>query len=220
VPDARLSSNVPLKDTANTFTQDQRIERTVPRLKIVDSSQPANARQFQIYNDAQMLVLAALNDAETVASGGVFITRTGSVLTQADYYEKNRTTPMGHWIDVPYNAANFTASTGTWTVESGDLYVYSYCLIGKTCIVSLFVNATSVSASAALYVAIPGGYIAANYARMPCGAIDNTIAIGTAFVQVTPGANKLTLYSNATAAGFAVSTNATQIFFVFPFPIQ
>jgi hypothetical protein len=129
-------------------------------------------------------------------------------------------TLIGNWIDVPYNAANFMASTGTWTVESADVYVYSYCVIGKTCIVSVFVNATSVSTNAALYIAIPGGYLAANYAQMPCGAIDNTTPIGTATIQVIPGANRLTLYANAAGAGFTPSTNATQIFFVFPFPIQ
>ena len=49
-----------------------------------------------------------------------------------DVYEKGRTTPMGHWIDVAYSAGNFAATTGNWTVDAGDVETYAYALVGRT----------------------------------------------------------------------------------------
>jgi hypothetical protein len=44
---------------------------------------------------------------------------------------------MGHWIDVPYSAANFGATGGTWTVTAGNVGRFSYALVGKTAFIVL-----------------------------------------------------------------------------------
>jgi hypothetical protein len=61
--------------------------------------------------------------------------------------------------DVAHSAGNFTASTGTWTVASGDQATFSYIVVGNLMTIVLRLNTTTLSdATTWLYVAIPGGY--------------------------------------------------------------
>lgn len=71
---------------------------------------------------------------------------------QADI-EPEIATPFGNvlaggdvWNDVAYDAANFTASAGTWTVDVGDQVTYKYIMLSRTamCVTFAF-NTTSVS---------------------------------------------------------------------------
>ena len=50
------------------------------------------------------------------------------------------------WVAVPYSAANFTASAGTWTVPSGNV-LYRYCKIGKLAVINLNCSSTTTSAA-------------------------------------------------------------------------
>jgi hypothetical protein len=50
----------------------------------------------------------------------------------------------GTWIDIPFSAANFGATGGTWTVTSGNVTRFSYALLGKTALVQLFIGGGSV----------------------------------------------------------------------------
>lgn len=76
--------------------------------------------------------------------------------------ERGRTVKLGEWTAVAYNAANFTASSGTWTVDSGDQVTYAYAIVGKAITVSFTIVGTDVSATPAeLRIAIPGGFTAA-----------------------------------------------------------
>jgi len=74
-------------------------------------------------------------------------------------FERGRTTALGEWINVSYDSANFTASTGTWTVDSGDQVIYRYALVGKVMFLMLRIANTDVSTTGAiLRVKIPGGF--------------------------------------------------------------
>jgi hypothetical protein len=73
-------------------------------------------------------------------------TLTGLAVTN-DIYEKQRTTPMGHWISVPFNAANFYPATGTWTVTAGQVTRNRYMLIGKSMCWQLTIAGSSLSAA-------------------------------------------------------------------------
>jgi hypothetical protein len=44
---------------------------------------------------------------------------------------------QGSWITPPFNAANFSSSTGAWTVAGGNVYVDRYRLSGRTLSYSL-----------------------------------------------------------------------------------
>jgi hypothetical protein len=145
-------------DAANVFTQPQLISSTSnASWGLYDASQPADARRFRLRNDSQQFRIDALNDAETAISGTpLILSRTGNATIGADLYEKGRTTAMGHWVAVPFNASSFTAYTGTWTVSAGNIIRNKYMLIGKSCCWQFRVQGSTCSAAPAiLYIQCP-----------------------------------------------------------------
>jgi len=60
------------------------------------------------------------------------------------------------WVAIPFNAADFTASAGIWTVAAVDVAAFRYALLGNTAFVQLAVDAGAQSAIAVdLFVALP-----------------------------------------------------------------
>ena len=124
--------------------------------------------------------------------------------------ERGRSTPLGEWINVPYSAANFSANTGTWTVEAADLQAFRYTLIGKTMSVAFRIAATSLSSAATwLTIRIPGGFTAAAgplYMTMGARVSDASgHAVGVTYVSgVEINIEKI-------PAGFASGTNTLSV---------
>jgi Collagen triple helix repeat (20 copies) len=222
LPDARLSANVALENAANTFTQtntftqptyfnDQipQVIGSYPGFVTSSNLDPANARVFRIENWDQRFRIAAVNDAQNAYTGPVALTldRSGSAYIGANISEKGRATPMGHWINVPYNPANFAGGGGmVWTVEAGDVNYNRYTVIGKTLIWSFYLQATSLSGPpySQLLMAVPGGFTVSGGSgttgQLYDGAFGRGLILtsGTSItVQKDPGAN-FTLNTNGT----------------------
>ncbi len=86
------------------------------------------------------------------------ITATGSIS------EYGRTTPLGDWIEVPFNAGNYTAlGTMTWTVTAAQQLRLAYYLVGKTMVLNFYINSSTLggAANTHLYLKIPDNYLAA-----------------------------------------------------------
>lgn len=85
LPDARLSSNVPLKNAANVFTQGQTVPNVqvtnpaVPFIGLNATGEPVDQRSFQAVVVAQMLTLRPVNDAFTTAGPGIELNRSGFI---------------------------------------------------------------------------------------------------------------------------------------------
>ena len=96
----------------------------------------------------ERFVIWAVDDADAVATALFRLGRSGDLeLLTGDIYEQGRLTALGHWQDVPYNAANFTTpGAPTWTVASGDVTINRYTLIGKTVIWHLRIATSTLSA--------------------------------------------------------------------------
>lgn len=136
--------------------------------------------------------------------------------------ERSRTTPMGEWITPAYSGSNFTASTGTWTVDSGDVTTYAYTLVGKTMTVMFVINTTDVSAAPAqLLIAIPGGFTAAKATRTPTNVIDAGAAAAVGFAIVQAGGTTINCVSNAAGGGWTTTAlDNTHVFGQIVFEIQ
>src|SRR5215813_14079847 len=168
ITDARLSTNIPrLNAASNTFAvpgsgNDLYIQAGgYNRFGLIDTSQTANARRFELLQVNQVLYLAATDDGWT-PQAAMTMNRSGDVTVGRYIYEKQRTTPLGHWIAIAYSAGLFSATTGTWTVEAGDFSGLAYALSGKTMFLTFILNTTSVSATpSALTIALPAGLSAA-----------------------------------------------------------
>lgn len=116
----------------------------------------ANAATIQARNAANNADVAALTvtAADAIQLGGAGT----NVLHGGDLYEKGRTTPIGHWITVPYDTNNFQSAAGQtgWTVPSGSVVSYQYTLIGKTLILNFYLGPTTVSpATSELRLMVP-----------------------------------------------------------------
>lgn len=126
------------------------------------------------------------------------------------YKERARTVPMGEWIDIPYSAANFTAVSGVWTVEAGDVTTLRYTLIGNTVIFLYELGPTSVSvANGGLRIALPAGVVVSKPTRTLAPGFNNgtivttvpLVAVGQAFLSISIQAG----------TNWAVSTNNTYV---------
>ena len=210
------TTNVARTDVVNTFTADQNLTKPSPLWNWKDTAAPANAQQFVVYNTSQLLVFDAWTDASGLVARPLQLDRSGNAKVGADVYEKGRTTPLGHWISVPFNAANFTAAGGSspaWTVEAGDVWDQSYTLIGKTLIYSVFIVASSVSGSPTeLRVAIPSGFTYARSQRSPTNINDagsdliGYVSTGSGYLSVVKLGNvAFTNSTNGTVVGFSAA---------------
>jgi hypothetical protein len=120
-------------------------------------------------------------------------------------------TAMGTWTSVPYNAANFTASAGTWVVAAGDVAAYQYALIGKILLLNFFLNTTTVTGSpATLRLALPAGLIAASGARSIIQVLDaGTQRYGMA--SAGAGLAYIELYSIPAGTPWVTATDTTYV---------
>ena len=113
----------------------------------------------------------------------------------ANFLEANRATPVGHWQDVPYNAADFwtNAGTGTWTVPVGAVVVNRYALIGRTLLWNLYVNNTTLTVAASvLNIRMPGGLTCAA-SVIGNGVYSYSPTYAPTYVSVSPGGNAVSI---------------------------
>lgn len=76
---------------------------------------------------------------------------------------------QGAYITVPYSSGNFTAATGTWTVDSGDQLAFGYWIRGRECVYTLDLASTSLSnATVTIRVTLTG---------MPVVAVNKFIVV-------------------------------------------
>ena len=124
--------------------------------------------------------------------------------------ERGRSVVLGEFTAVAHAGGNFTAASGTWTVESGDQITFGYSLVGKMITVIFTIATSSVSATpATLSIAIPGSFTAAKAVYNAILIADNsTRTMGTARVAA---AGTTIVIERMDAGNFSAATNATSI---------
>ncbi len=244
--DARLSSNVALKDAVNIFTANQLISKTRPEFQFLHSG-TAKARTGQ---DAALHAFLSQNASfdgtnwakDDYTNNGGLYTIAGQVhsfygITGASYpptqnklfeisnsgqlFERARTVAIGEWTSVAHNAGNFSANgTMTWTVDLADQQTFQYMLVGKTLFVNLYVaNATTGGvANTQLWAAIPGGFTSAKAVSFAGWASDNGVGIPTV-VSIGVGGTAIVI-SRADLANWSLSANNNQVRFGIAFEVQ
>jgi hypothetical protein len=205
IADARLSANIPRLASQNQFTTHQYLVYAAPQWIFWDSAQATDQRAFRLTTSGQQFAVRAANDAMTTdVASPLSLDRSGNAKIGADLYEKGRATPLGHWLDVPFNAANYTADTGT--VGAITQLTYAYALVGRTCHLNLYATFTPSAATASVYVALPAGVVAARVHGAPF--YTNAATAGAGLLTTTAGGSTLRLLRDVTAtpwsAGMAV----------------
>jgi hypothetical protein len=179
LPDARLSANVPLVTLDNTFTSPrQTIAAANPQWRLSDVGQPLDAKVFRLINQTQTLRVDALNDAmTTVSATPLSLDRLGNAKVGADLYEKGRVTPIGHWIDVPFSAADFSTPTAGATFVVTGVAVFAYALVGKTAMLALVIGGTATITGAPVRLRV----------QLPAALVPNRTGQGQPFTYYAGG---------------------------------
>lgn len=111
------------------------------------------------------------------------------------------------WVDVTYDAANFTASAGNWTVDSGDVETLAYHLDGNKMTVSFQITTTDVSAApVSLRITIPNSRTAARTMRNAlAAAVDAGTNVNTGFCKVTAGGTVIDIFKDAAGTAWTLT---------------
>lgn len=114
---------------------------------------------------------------------------------------------QGALITPTYSAGIYTASAGTWTVDSGDISIFAYKLSGRMYTLTYQINTTSVSTTpASLIIAFPGGFTGAKTAWFYVYNEDNgTVVQSKAVISGT------TVDISKTSGNWTASTNNTRV---------
>ena len=122
---------------------------------------------------------------------------------------------IGAWTSLPFNAADYTSNTGTWTVQAGDAASpVAWCRIGNIVFISVFLTQTSCSsAGVALQIALSafGAGIGTPVGGNNAGAIwyndAGTPGSGTWLCTAT----HIQFYKSSIASAWSNSSDATDI---------
>lgn len=196
-------ANVPLLNAANSFTASQTIASTTDDTSLAVNPAHATYTGSAIRANTTRAANSAFNLLALLANGvnQFVVNGVGTVTAAGAITERARSAAMGEWTAVAYNAANFTASSGNWTVDAGDQLVYKYTLVGKTMTLAWSIANTDVSAGSILRLAIPGGFTAASNASGVHEARDSGAAAVLATCRAASGQAYIELYPSAGTAG-------------------
>lgn len=124
-------------------------------------------------------------------------------------------------IDVPYDPSNFTAAGAmTWDVARGDQKTYGYTVVNKRLWLDVYLDTTSISGtpSGQLFVAIPGGYVAARTVQVHVPLFDNGVA-ADAYARVMDGDRQVEI-GRMDLAALTASTRNTYVRCSMNFPVR
>jgi hypothetical protein len=136
----------------------------------------------------------------------------GAVSAAGGLHDRGRTTAIGEWINVPFDANSFGSSGGSggwgagyWQVDAADIATLAYTLIGKTMVLNCYIQATNVPIVAGvLYVVLPPGFVAAQHARAIIQAVNAGIN-NEGMLVATAGSNVLSLYATTTGTAWTAT---------------
>jgi hypothetical protein len=170
VPDARLSTNVALKNIDNNFVAQNigagtTIQGNQSGFYLKDTNSPADARIWRLRNGNDgLLRIEALNDALSVLQGSPLVLyRSGRVDVYGDLYVTGNEIGPTTVVSPAFSAAYFSGSGCTWTVSAGNVVTFAYSLQRKVLTLFFHLTNTSVTASGGtiLVITIPASLLAA-----------------------------------------------------------
>lgn len=129
---------------------------------------------------------------------------------------------QGAWITPTFAAGDFTASTGTWTVASGNVQRHAFHLQGRTVREYIELSGTSVSATPTfLKSLIPNSMIAAGRATCQSMYLDNggTYAMGASWIAAVAN-TVINHYKSAFGNAWSVAASTTELYVTMTYEVQ
>jgi len=189
---------------------------------VLRTNTPGLIAILRLFTRPSSLGLRELDPISTIGSGSQAVSVGGSISSTSGYYERGRSVKMGEWITVSYSSGNFTASAGSWTVDSGDVVRNRYTLVGKTMAWTVALKETDVSSTPAeLRIAIPGSFTA--NAEAGCRAYyaqDAGTVVTDVRASVVPSGTYVSLIRDSVANWTTTSGDNTWVYFTITFEVQ
>lgn len=136
---------------------------------------------------------------------------------------------LGKWTDITFDAGDYTAAAGAWTLTAGDQAQSRYTVIGQTMIFNLRVGGTTTNASVGgeLRVRLPRGYrgiVGTRELFTQVGPLtwDGSAASGTGVILLDPSPNDfyLRLFRDIDGTTWPTETDALALGFTAVFPVR
>lgn len=197
----------------------------------VATAAPAAGATVAILNIGSSTVRVAHDDSgSTAANRGTFPSARGQILGIGGSMTLVYDGTTSRWrvkdlfpgapIPIAYNAGDFTASAGTWTVDSGDVLNLAYRQQGRLVTMYPYLVNTSISGGTpgALQIALPNSFTV-TIETMAGGIGKDNGTYGPLALYVVAAGTVLKL-SLATFASWAASTNNTNCFGTIDFKVD
>lgn len=124
----------------------------------------------------------------------------------------SKSTTMGHWKTPAFSAGNFTSSSGTWVVGSGDVVTFAYSTFPRRLSLSVYLVTTDVTGTPnELRVTVPDGYTVAK-TTLAMARIVNSGAAFSGMAIATAGNTYVSVYK-IDQANFAADAGGTGVQF-------
>lgn len=158
--------------------------------------------------------VAFQNTPSDSGTGSMFVNWSVAGVRQADLMgylgimERSRTVAMGAFQARTFSAGNYT-SDATWTVESGDIHVERWSIVGKTVTFEFDIRtSTSASGATQLRIALPSGvtYSGTLQTFVYWYSDDNLSTSGAGYGSIDSD-NKIYLRKNLQGTAFSNVTN-------------
>jgi hypothetical protein len=120
---------------------------------------------------------------------------------------------QGAPIVYPYSAGDYTAATGSWTVDAGDVPALCFFLRGRFLTINVLISTTSVSAATAnLRFALPQALVAARDTRGGGVGVDVGATLTNPVIYLaSAGVAYIAVYKPAFSGTWGVATNNTEL---------
>jgi len=151
---------------------------------------------------------------------------TGDNTTKAanDIFVNQSISASHTWSSIPYASGNFsTGSSMTWTVDSGDVQINEYYVIGKVLHWTLWISQSTIGGtlSSRLIVNLPSGTSVSKVGYFGLMFYDNNGTGGTGVVYApSVGAGYIYLFKGMGAPNYTSSSNAFSVMFSIDLDIQ
>lgn len=129
---------------------------------------------------------------------------------------------QGSWINVTYTSTDYTADTGAWTVDSGDVTTYKYFLIGNQAVFQcLFQTTTTTSTPTRIFALMPNGWTCSAIVSVPAQTLGGISPNEPAIIQVNSSISTSKIaFLRLSVVAWPTVTNTLAVSGSIPIPID
>jgi len=144
---------------------------------------------------------------------------TGNVALSGGIFDYARAVALGSGVTPTYNASDFSGTSGTWTVDSGDIATFKYAYLGQFMVVLWGIDTSTINATGQLQILVPDGKTATatSIGNSTYNDGGGAVSFESGFAQIVNGGAFIQIFRPGLAAFINGTNNQTvRGFILFP----